>query len=518
VELSYALTWMVGTSALFGVVMSIQQLRIGIRGWFYVNLVLLAVIAVGQLTSWGDVGYLGLLLWLTFVVVPGVANRRAAAAIHSQKLEQAARWARVASVLHPFDGHREAARILVSQSHFDAGRLDPAKGALYPLLKTPTWAERAKMELLRFDRRWHAIVAHAKAQAVGTRDPWLAPLYLRAFGEVGDLESMWTLYGQVPPLLANQPTLRLQMAIYTGLLDLVELLLPRYLPNLPSDYADLLRATALFANGRTSEGEQLLTRIAKQGAASTLHASQRLAHPLAFASTEGLSADTQRAIVDFSRSVRDQAFRIQQLDMPRRAWVTMSLVATLVAVFLLGLPGGTSDPENLVKLGALVLPSELTDGGVAWRIVAAGFLHLGATHLVMNCLGLWVLGRQVELLFGRLGVLAIFLVSSVGSFGFAASFVHASLSEPRILLGASSGVLGLVGAVGTFFATGYFLHRRETLGRRVLLVLAVVLAQLVFDYFTPIVSSMLHLTGLLIGAVTAIPLSVKGWRIRAARS
>jgi rhomboid protease GluP len=517
VELSYALTWMVGFGALFGVVMSIPQVRIGIRGWFYVNLALLAVIGLGQFKGWQDVGYLGFLLWLALIVLPGAANRRAQEAIHRQQLDRAALWARIVGVLHPFDGHREEARILVSQSHFDAGRLDPAKGALYPLLKTPSWSERAKMELLRFDRRWHEIVAHAKAQAVGTRDLRLAPLYLRAFGEVGDLEAMWTMYGQIPPLLAEQPTVRLHMAIYSGLPELTELLLARYLRALPSDYADLIRATALYTNGRKSEAEQLLARIVKHGTAGALHAGQRLAHPLALANTEALSAPIQRAIVDFGRSVRDQAFHVQPLDVPRRAWVTMALVAAQVMVFLWGLPGGASDPENLIKLGALVLPSELTDGGIAWRIVAAGFLHLGTTHLLMNCLGLWMLGGQVEQLFGALGMLAIFLISSIGSFGFAASFIHATVSEPRIFLGASSGVLGLVGAIGMFFATGYFRYRRKALGRRVLLVLAVVLAQLVFDYFTPIVSSMLHLTGLLIGAVTAIPLSVRSWRARIAR-
>jgi rhomboid protease GluP len=180
--------------------------------------------------------------------------------------------------------------------------------------------------------------------------------------------------------------------------------------------------------------------------------------------------------------------------------------------FLLGVPGGTTDPENLVGLGALVLPSELTQGGIAWRIVTAGFLHLGPTHLLMNCLGLWVLGRQVEQIFNGFVLLGIFLGSSVGSFGFAAAFVQAATSDPRIFLGASAGVLGLVGAIGSFLATGYLLHRRQALGRRLLLVAAVVLAQLLFDYFTPIVSSMLHMTGFVIGVVVAVPWSLATWR------
>ncbi|HMA97649.1 MAG TPA: hypothetical protein VKP30_33420, partial [Polyangiaceae bacterium] len=66
-------------------------------------------------------------------------------------------------------------------------------------------------------------------------------------------------------------------------------------------------------------------------------------------------------------------------------------------------------------------------------------------------------------------------------------------------------------------AIGYFVHRRKALGRRIVLVVAIVVAQFVFDSFTPIVSSMLHTTGLLIGAVVAVPLSLRAWRTRMAR-
>jgi rhomboid protease GluP len=139
---------------------------------------------------------------------------------------------------------------------------------------------------------------------------------------------------------------------------------------------------------------------------------------------------------------------------------------------------------------------------------------LGATHLLMNGLGLWVLGKQLEELFGAWVMLLLFMLASVGSFGFAASFVEASLAEPRIFLGASSGVLGFVGALGTYLAVGYFAFHRKALGRRILLVAAVIGAQLVFDWFTPVVSSMLHLTGLAIGAVAAIPFAYRNWQAR----
>lgn len=511
-DLSYALTWMIGTGAAFGLVLSVPQARVGVRGGLYVNFALLLIVGVGLLLRYGGIGYLASLAWCVLVIAPGSANRRAQAAIHRNQLDRAALWARIAGALHPFDGQREQARLLASQGHLERGDVDAAKGALYPLLGSKRWAERAKLELLRLDGRWSLIVEHAKAQAVGKRDLRLAPLYLQALGEVGDIDAMWIMYGQVPSVLANQPIVRLQMASYTGLLQDVELLLGRYFRQMPRANADLIRATTMFAEGRSDEATHLLGHIVRNEVQCAVQARRRLIHPLARVNRDALSVGAFSVLSAFSRGVQADAHQLPTLDRPQRTWATPLLVAAMCIVFLVGVPGGTTDPENLAGLGALVLPSELTHGGVAWRIVAAGFLHLGPTHLLMNCLGLWVLGRQVEQIFNGFVLLGIFLGSSVGSFGFAAAFVRAGTSDPRIFLGASAGVLGLVGAIGAFLATGYLLHRRQALGRRLLLVAAVVLAQLLFDYFTPIVSSMLHMTGFAIGAVIAVPWSLGTWR------
>jgi membrane associated rhomboid family serine protease len=68
------------------------------------------------------------------------------------------------------------------------------------------------------------------------------------------------------------------------------------------------------------------------------------------------------------------------------------------------------------------------------------------------------------------------------------------------MLGASAGVMGLVGALFAFAAVGYFRARQRWLGRQIVLLLAVIATQVVFDAFTPEVSSFLHMTGLGIGA------------------
>ncbi|HEY5955143.1 MAG TPA: hypothetical protein VIV60_01270, partial [Polyangiaceae bacterium] len=174
-DLSYALRWMVGTSAFFGLVMSVKQLRAGRSGWFVTNAALLGVLGIGAYLNWSPIGYVAFVLWWLFSIVPNYADRRVLLGVQRQELRQANRWARIAAILHPFDGQRERMRFISSHYLWDTGDFAGAKGALYPLLREPDWAELAKLELLSIDGRWNEIVDHAAAAQVGTRDLRLAP-------------------------------------------------------------------------------------------------------------------------------------------------------------------------------------------------------------------------------------------------------------------------------------------------------------------------------------------------------
>lgn len=511
-ELSYALTWMVAASSVFGLAMSLSQLRAHIRGWFYVHALLLAVVVIGVLAGFHAIGYVGLGLWVLLVVLPDWAEQRQLEAFARGDLALVSRYAKVSAALHPFDGRPQQARLCASQHHFEVGHMDAAKGALYPLLTHPDWSERAKLELLRMDQRWAQIAAHARAQRVGTRDLRLAPLYLHAFGELGELEALWKMYSEVPAEFAAQPALQAVVASYSGLVDVAEALLRTRLQALPEHQATLIRATALLTAGEEERGRALLAGLLQTK--PFVSAEQRYAHPPPLARLDNLSPDVRRNIREFcSRAPSESDLPSPTLDSPRPPLVTIALLATILGVFMLSLPGGSTDPNNLIRLGALVLPPSLASG-TEWRVLTAGFLHLGTTHLIMNCLGLWVLGRNIEHILGSLAVAVIFLVASVGSFAFALLFVQATTAEPRIFLGASSGVLGLVGALGTHLTIGYLMYGRKALGKRIVVVMGIVVAQFVFDWFTPIVSSLLHTTGLLIGGAVAVPLSLRTWRVR----
>ena len=120
------------------------------------------------------------------------------------------------------------------------------------------------------------------------------------------------------------------------------------------------------------------------------------------------------------------------------------LVAGTYAQFVLGgatfRPDGsfTGTPTNWV-LGAKV-PS-LIAHGEWWRFLSAAFLHGSFMHLATNLVGLLILGLLTESLYRPVRYVALFVLSTISGTCF--SYVI----SPDISLGASTGVMGLLGAL-----------------------------------------------------------------------
>jgi membrane associated rhomboid family serine protease len=146
----------------------------------------------------------------------------------------------------------------------------------------------------------------------------------------------------------------------------------------------------------------------------------------------------------------------------RRPWLTLSLIAANVAVFLLWEPiAGTPRQqfEFFVCHGAI--PEELTDlqpipevvalcGGksVLVSILTSMFIHGGILHIAGNMLYLWVFGNNVEDRMGWPAFLAFYLVAgAVAAYGQA-------LTDPSSqvpLVGASGAIAGTLGAYLVMF-------------------------------------------------------------------
>ncbi len=197
-----------------------------------------------------------------------------------------------------------------------------------------------------------------------------------------------------------------------------------------------------------------------------------------------------------------------------RRWNAVAVLVVLnVLVYVAQFYGG----QLIWFLEHLVLRRDkVLAGEQVWTIFTYMFLHGSMAHIVMNMLGLWLLGVEVERSVGAKQFVGLFLLSGlIGGVGF---LPGALWSDPTAsCVGASGAVAGVLGAV-----VGLFPNRRLYIvfvpwfPMRAW-VLAVVLATIhVFFMFTPYggpVAYDVHLFGGLVGYFYALVL-VRGMKQR----
>jgi membrane associated rhomboid family serine protease len=81
--------------------------------------------------------------------------------------------------------------------------------------------------------------------------------------------------------------------------------------------------------------------------------------------------------------------------------------------------------------------------GQWYRLVTAGFLHVSVIHIGFNMWALWVVGRPLEAMLGRVRFVALYFVSLLA--GSATSYLFGSPVTPS--LGASGAIFGLFGGM-----------------------------------------------------------------------
>ena len=138
--------------------------------------------------------------------------------------------------------------------------------------------------------------------------------------------------------------------------------------------------------------------------------------------------------------------------------VTTLLVAINVIVYLLlAIVSGNivNIPNNvLFQFGAQT--GQAIVAGQYWRIFTAMFIHFSILHIGLNMLSLFLVGRAVEVMYGKWRYLAIYLLS--GIIGGIATFFFTQLpalnaAQPVDITaaGASGAIFGIFGAIGIFF-------------------------------------------------------------------
>jgi membrane associated rhomboid family serine protease len=128
--------------------------------------------------------------------------------------------------------------------------------------------------------------------------------------------------------------------------------------------------------------------------------------------------------------------------------------------------------------------------GEWYRLVTAMFLHYGVLHLLLNMYALWILGRELEAVLGRLRFVGLYLLAGLG--GNVAAYLFSAPNSATV--GASTAVFGLMAAT-------LVILRRLKLS--VAPILPVIVINVIFTFTVSSISVAGHLGGLAVGALVA---------------
>jgi membrane associated rhomboid family serine protease len=168
------------------------------------------------------------------------------------------------------------------------------------------------------------------------------------------------------------------------------------------------------------------------------------------------------------------------------------LVLLNVAVYVLNViqAGDLRNNELSESFDLGVLWPPAVAAGEWWRLITAGFLHYGPIHLLMNMVSLWLLGRDLEIVFGRVRFLLLYLLSLLG--GSAVVFMFGEMQSGTA--GASGAVYGVMGALAVTI-----IRLKRPVGQ----ILGIIALNIAISFTIPNISWLGHLGGLAVGVLFA---------------
>ncbi len=211
--------------------------------------------------------------------------------------------------------------------------------------------------------------------------------------------------------------------------------------------------------------------------------------------------------MEIEQREQNRASNFVEALLERKAPFSYIFFGVNIAMFVLTMfTGGAADLDVLLSFGAFKIG--LIHSGEWWRLVVPMFLHVGLIHLAVNMYALWVLGPQLEALYGSARFVMLYVLTGIG--GFVASYFFSS--RISVGVGASGALFGLFGVMFVFT----YRYRSElppllqrSMKRGILWTLALNLG---LTFAIPFISRSGHLGGLLTGM--GLALIVPYWRLR----
>ena len=178
--------------------------------------------------------------------------------------------------------------------------------------------------------------------------------------------------------------------------------------------------------------------------------------------------------------------------------VTYIIMAICIILFILmELSGGSTNSQTLLKYGANL--DVLVKNGEYYRLFTCIFLHIGIMHLLCNMYSLYIIGREVENLFGKIKYKIIFILSGIFGSIMSLAFTHNTISA-----GASGAIFGLLGAL-LYFGMHYRTYLGEAIKRSII---PIIVVNLIIGFFAEGIDLAAHIGGLVGGVLVAMMVGV----------
>lgn len=178
--------------------------------------------------------------------------------------------------------------------------------------------------------------------------------------------------------------------------------------------------------------------------------------------------------------------------------VTYIIMAICIILFILmELSGGSTNSQTLLKYGANL--DVLVKNGEYYRLFTCIFLHIGIMHLLCNMYSLYIIGREVENLFGKIKYIIIFILSGIFGSIMSLAFTHNTISA-----GTSGAIFGLLGAL-LYFGMHYRTYLGEAIKRSII---PIIVVNLIIGFFAEGIDLAAHIGGLVGGVLVAMMVGV----------
>lgn len=212
---------------------------------------------------------------------------------------------------------------------------------------------------------------------------------------------------------------------------------------------------------------------------------------------EDICKGLETAIDNSQKPVVKQKFNIPFINL-------LFILVNIIVYIITELNGSTWNTDYMVSCGASMWQL-IFEKGQYYRLFTCMFLHFGLSHLLNNMFSLFIIGNEVEKIFGKLKYIVIYIISGIGASLLSAVY-YMKIGENVVSAGASGAIFGLIGAM----MVGLYCSNRID-GRRIGSRFFLLLAMALYSGSTN-VDNMAHAGGFITGTIVAAIFAYFGFK------